>query len=201
MANKTINYYNNNAESYYDQTVNIDFEDLYEKFLKYIPDGGSIMDVGCGSGRDAAAFKAAGYAAEGLDASAELGAIAACRQNIKVTVCNMEDWIASEPFDGIWCCASLLHLTEDKCDRFLANLSRNLKSGGVIFISVKTGIKTGCDEKGRYMQNYTETSLSALITEQNQSGNKLKIIDTWLTKDSMNRETEWINMLVVKDKE
>ena len=143
MANKTINYYNNNAESYYDQTVNIDFEDLYEKFLKYIPDGGSIMDVGCGS---------------------------------------------------------LLHLTEDKCDRFLTNLKRNLKPGGVIFISVKTGIETGCDEKGRYMQNYTESSLNALLTEQNQNGNELKVIDTWLTKDSMNREVEWINMLVMKGK-
>ena len=110
----------------------------------------------------------------------------------------MEDWIAGEPFDGIWCCASLLHLTEEHCDCFLTNLKHNLKSGGVIFISVKTGIETGCDEKGRYMQNYTEQSLNALIIEQNQNGNELKVIDTWLTKDSMNRVVEWINMLVMK---
>lgn len=61
----------------------------------------------------------------------------------------MEDWIAGEPFDGIWCCASLLHLTEEHCDCFLTNLKHNLKSGGVIFISVKTGIETGCDERIR----------------------------------------------------
>ena len=142
LMNSTIDFYNNNADSYYEQTAGVDFSDLYERFLKYVPEGGRIMDVGCGSGRDAGAFCRMGFRAEGLDAAEGLAAIAREKQGIDVTVCNMEDWLTDKPYDGIWCCAVLVHLEDEQIKKFFNNLRYNLAEGGVLFVSVKIQVGT-----------------------------------------------------------
>ena len=55
--NETIEYYNTNAEKFVHGTVNVDFRETQEGFLKYIPPRGRILDFGCGSGRDAKYFQ------------------------------------------------------------------------------------------------------------------------------------------------
>ena len=193
----TLAYYNQNAENYYEQTVNVCFDDLYDRFLEYIPEGGRIMDAGCGSGRDAAAFVKRGYRAEGLDASSELAVLARERQGISVTVCNMEDWIADEPFDGIWCCAALLHMDDRQIDSFFSNLKYNLKTGGALFISVKTGIKTGHDDKGRFMRNFTGSDLRTLAKGAATAGAELELKEMWETADGTGRDVSWLNAIAV----
>ena len=56
----TIDYYNKNAEKYTSKTINADMSRQYEMFLKYIKQGGRILDYGCGSGRDSLYFKQLG---------------------------------------------------------------------------------------------------------------------------------------------
>lgn len=197
--NSTIDYYNNNAEEYYEQTVNVCFQELYYRFLKYIPKGGRIMDAGCGSGRDAAAFCRLGYRAEGIDASEKLADLARKNHGISVSVCSIEDWTAAEPFDGIWCCAVLLHLTDRQITRFFANLRYNLRPGGALFISVKTGIETGYDDKGRYMRNFTEADIRNFIEKANISGNGPEIKKIWYTEDSTGRDVRWMNIIARMD--
>lgn len=193
----TLDYYNQNAENYYEQTVNVCFDDLYDRFLEYIPEGGRIMDAGCGSGRDAAAFIKRGYRAEGLDASSELAVLASERQGISVTVCNMEDWIADEPFDGIWCCAALLHMDDRQIDSFLSNLKYNLITGGALFISVKTGIEKGHDDKGRFMRNFTGSDLRTLAKRTATAGTELELKELWETADGTGRDVKWLNSIAV----
>ena len=65
----TINYYNLNAKAYFDSTVNADMSDCYERFIRYLKPGDSIIDVGAGSGRDAKYFLKCGFEVEGIDAS------------------------------------------------------------------------------------------------------------------------------------
>ena len=161
--NETIDYYNRNADAYYRNTVDADFDRLRRKFVSYLPEHGRIIDIGCGSGRDVKAFRDMGYEAVGLDASTEMARVAREQLGIDVITGDMSEWIAEEPYDGIWCCASLLHLHEEKADRFLSNLKYNLKDNGIILISVKEGIETGIDEKGRYIRNYTEEELVKYI--------------------------------------
>jgi ubiquinone/menaquinone biosynthesis C-methylase UbiE len=49
-------YYKTNAQAFYDSTVSVDMQSLYERFLPLIPSGGAILDAGCGAGRDSKAF-------------------------------------------------------------------------------------------------------------------------------------------------
>ena len=69
--NTTLDYYNNNARSYFDSTINANMQDGYELFLKYLK-GNKILDFGCGSGRDIKYFKSLGYDVDGIDGSQEL---------------------------------------------------------------------------------------------------------------------------------
>lgn len=192
--NNTIDYYNANAEKYYKATVGVDFEQLRKKFASYLPENARIIDLGCGSGRDVKAFCNMGYQAIGLDASKELAEIAKDRLGIEVLVADMATWETDEPVDGIWCCASLLHLNDDDANKFFDNLQHNLKHGGVMFLSVKEGITTGSDEKGRYMQNYTEKDLCEKIE---QAG--LNIIDIERSVDKLGRDDfAWLNVYIRK---
>ena len=106
----------------------------------------------------------------------------------------MTTWIAEEPFDGIWCCASLLHLDDEGVEAFFRNLGQNLRAGGAIYVSVKSGIQTGLDEKGRYMRNFTEDELKGLF-----DGAGIAAVDCWDTGDQLNRTGFWwINMIGIK---
>ena len=49
---ETLLYYEKNAESFADNTANVDMEDIRTRFLKELPESANILDLGCGSGRD-----------------------------------------------------------------------------------------------------------------------------------------------------
>ena len=189
----TINYYDKHASFYFDRTSQVDFVALYEEFLKYVPAGGRIMDLGCGSGRDVKWFRDHGYEAFGLDASERLVKIACEELGIPVEVGFIEEWIADEAFDGVWCCASLVHLDDDNLDQFLSNLRYNLKKGGALFMSVKEGIDSGTIEDGRYFRDFNEATLNALISHYKG----FRIEKVWYTEDKMHRESfKWLNAII-----
>ena len=63
----TDRYYNTNAKIYFESTIAADVSPLREKFLYLIPEGGHILDLGCGSGRDSKAFRDMGYHVSAID--------------------------------------------------------------------------------------------------------------------------------------
>lgn len=190
----TIDYYNRIADSYYWTTVGIDMSKLRNAFAAYLPAEARVMDLGCGSGRDVMAFGDMGHEASGLDASKELVELAKERLEVKASVGDMVTWRASEPYDGIWCCASLIHLNEEEKKRFFGNLQYNLKPGGVIYISVKEGIETGTDEEGVYTSNCTAEELKSFL-----NGAGCEILETVVTEDAMGRPgVKWLNVIAKK---
>ena len=70
--NQTLTYYTNNAQLFTEGTVNVDFTSTQNKFLDKLPSGASILDFGCGSGRDTKYFHEMGYEVEAIDGSEEL---------------------------------------------------------------------------------------------------------------------------------
>ena len=186
--NSTIQYYNEHAEEYFKETIDINIEDFRKKFISLLPKNAKIIDIGCGSGRDVKAFSEMGYNAIGLDIAENLSATAKQHLNIDIIYENMINWKSSEPFDGMWCCGSLLHLHDDELQSFLQNLKYNLKQDGIIFVSVKEGIPTGINKDGRYFHNYTQNEICDIL---NKAG--LEIIDIEITKDLLKRYNfQWL---------
>ncbi|SVE11956.1 uncharacterized protein METZ01_LOCUS464810, partial [marine metagenome] len=100
--NKTIDYYNENAESFYQRTVGLDLIEIYEKFLKQVPDSCTILDVGCGSGRDTLYFLNNGYEVISIDASSEMVKLSSKLTNQNTSLLKIEDIAFKDQFEGIW---------------------------------------------------------------------------------------------------
>ena len=80
MNNKTINYYNKYTKSFIQTTKSVDFTNIQNKFLSYLPSGASILDFGCGSGRDTKYFLKRNYNVTAIDVSEEI-----CKEASKYT--------------------------------------------------------------------------------------------------------------------
>lgn len=190
--NRTIEYYNENAQSYYELTVHADMSLLCDRFLRYVTPGGKIIDIGSGSGRDITYFLSKGYEAEGIDASFELCRISN-EHGIKVENITIQDWNPREFYDGIWANASLVHVPLKEIELFFVKAKRFLKKEGVIFASMKVGLQTDYGEKGRFFCMFDESTMGVILKRHPE----LKLVDQWYSQDRLAREDiRWINFIL-----
>ncbi len=189
-----ISYYNKNADSFFENSVNADMSAVRERFLSYVPAGGRILDAGCGSGRDSRAFLDAGYDVVSFDASEEM-----CRRAtdyIGRDVINMrfEDISFAREFDGIWACASLLHVPMEDLPGVMAKLKDALKAGGALYASFKYG--EGTTMRGeRQFSDFTEKSILPLMEAAG-----FEVVSNLVGSDSRpGREDEkWVNVIGIR---
>ena len=194
----TIEYYEKNAKSFFDETFEGDFSELYARFLKYIPENGYILDFGCGSGRDSKAFIEKGFRVKAIDGSKELCNLASKFINQKVECMRFEELDDIEEYDGIWACASIIHVNAEELPIVLNKMADALKKDGVMFISFKMGSGVEIKE-GRYFNYIKKEDMEKIISEKVPS---VKIIDYFesgpLTK-RINTGVTWCDFVIKKD--
>lgn len=188
-------FYESNAEEYFNKTYNANLLYEYKRFLNYVIPSGHIMDLGCGSGRDSQYFLQHNYIVDALDSSKKLCELVNKKLGIKPINSRIQDWKPDKGYDGIWACASLLHLKTDEFETFLTSLPIYLNIHGVLFASVKSGIQTGFSEDGRFFQNYSEDSIKDIINK-NQG---LTLKELWYSQDSLDRDGfRWMNFIAMR---
>ena len=131
--NETITYYNQNAEEYFNNTVNVSMQELYDQFEAYLKFGDKILDLGCGSGRDSRYFLSRGYDVVPVDGSKELCLLAGNYIGMDVRNITYEELDYNNEFDAVWACASLLHVESDKLFDVFSRIKTSLKDKGVIY--------------------------------------------------------------------
>ena len=188
----TLQYYQENAGVFVEGTVSADMHDARTRFLRLLPSQAYILDFGCGSGRDTKAFLEQGCRVDAADGSAELCRMATELTGIQVKQMLFEELSTVEQYDGIWACASILHLPRKELGGILQKISDALKPGSVLYSSFKYGDFEGI-RRGRYFTDLTEDSLAGLMAEVPS----LQIVETWITNDVRpgREEERWINIL------
>ena len=192
----TLDYYNKNSEEYFNSTLNVDMTNTYKEFLKLVPEGGKILDLGCGSGRDSMNFMKLGYEVTFVDGAKELAKRASVLLGKEVIVSTFEELELKEKFHGIWACASLLHIKREDLKTVLNNLYNNLEDNGVFYMSFKYGEKEYVDDKNRYFNCFTDESIISFINENT----KYNILGLYITEDKLGRvnEVKWLNLICNK---
>lgn len=159
----TLAYYNTHAEEYAQLTGTADMTENYVRFLKFVPRGGTIADIGCGGGRDLRYFRDHGYNAIGIDASPQLCTIAQEYSGCPVTCTDFLSWTPATQFDAFWANASLLHLPHDGILEFFRTKTQYLGNKGILYFAMKSDIPEGPDDKGRYFTPFSEALLEDIL--------------------------------------
>ena len=188
-----MSYYSKHAKEYIDRTINVDMRDYYSIFLGYIESSSKILDVGFGSGRDSLYFSKLGYEVTSIDPIKEF-----CENGINlglkdVKQMSIEDITYLNQFNGIWACASLLHLESSKLVDVFNKCYSSLKDNGVMYVSFKYGDYEGYIED-RYFTYLKEESFKDIISKTN-----FKIEKLWINEsDKLNRDIKWLNIILRK---
>lgn len=192
---QTLNYYNQNAAQFSDSTQSLDFASVQDKFLSFLQPHAHILDFGCGPGRDTKYFLDHGFRTDAIDGSEEFCRIASEYTGISVKQMLFKELNASEEYDGIWACSSILHSTYDDLKDILKKLARALKQEGILYASFKYGDFEGM-RNGRYFIDMTEDKLQRILQETDV----FQIKEKWISSDVRpGRDDEkWMNMILVK---
>lgn len=191
----SLDYYERYAIPYYEQTIDLDLSGIMQNFVELLPEGAEVLDLGCGSGRDTKALEEHGFYVTPMDGSAKMCELAEIYTDKEVLNLTFEEMDFREVFDGIWACASLVHVPLEDMKTILEKVLEALKPGGILYFSVYEGDRNGV-YGGRYYCDYTEESLKHIL-RHNRNAETLKI---WRTED-VRREKEdhqWLNVLVSK---
>jgi len=141
--NSVIDTYNSIAAQYYKCREELILKEELDLFMSRIPAGGSVLDAGCGNGRDLTIFADNGYNCTGIDGSVGQLMFAQKRhysRKVNFIHSDLRTVDFANKFDGIWCNAVLPHFSNDDIILILNKFKSSINQNGVIFASFKQGV-------------------------------------------------------------
>jgi len=195
---RAADWYDSHAEGFRAGADAIDTSPLLDRFCEGMTRPGRVLDLGCGTGRDARALIERGFNVDAVDASAEM-----CRLTRTATENRARVWQASfaevpapvPAYDGIWMMASLLHLPKASWPELASRLVAALRPGGRIYISVKSGSGEQFCPRGRPMSHARTGELMMLMMEAGAAAR----VRGWTSRgDASGGETQtWSNVMAI----
>jgi len=192
----TKSYYNLNSSKYANESNIVDFSRLYERLHTYTNKAHTILDIGCGSGRDASFFAKQGKIITAIDYSDNMIKEAIKLNgydNIKYITSDITSYKTSQSFDLIWANASLLHLDRSSLGDVLLKIATMMSDNGCFYASYKECVTDDIsaeDSNGRFFAYYTADMLKDIYMQNN-----LRVCEVFITNDSVGRSTKWINVI------
>ncbi len=185
MDPDTRGYYDRDPEGYASTTFGNDVSSIRARFVRLLDPGARVLDLGCGSGRDSLAFVGEGFDVTAVDGSEGMCRVASERIGLSVRNLDFTELDYESEFDGVWACASLLHLRPEELPHVLSLVRTALVDGGVLCMSFKRGGFSGMRD-GRW---YTDLETEGMVGLAEGSG--FSTVDVWESTDP--RGTVWVN--------
>lgn len=189
----SVKYYDEKASKFKESTQDANMEEMIQKFLSYLSQDAKILDAGSGIGRDTKRFMELGYHVEAFDASIEMVKISSEHTGIQTRHLTFEQLDYEDEFDGIWACASLLHVSKDDMEDVFSRLHLALRPNGILYASFKLR-DSDFEKDGRSFTCYTESSFREFI----ERIKLFDIMDFGITTDvRAGRDDEfWLNVFL-----
>jgi ubiquinone/menaquinone biosynthesis C-methylase UbiE len=170
-------------------------EETRQRFNARLAPGARVLDVGCGPAHDAARLRKLGLRVAGFDRSRGMLAQARRYTDVPLLLGDMRSLpVRDGALDGLWVCASFLHIPKRDAPAVLREFYRALRPGGTLYIGVKRGGGERWIEhsagRQRFFVFYQEDELDALL-----AGEGFVLRESWLSADSLGRPEPWIGRL------
>jgi SAM-dependent methyltransferase len=194
---ETVASYDRAAEGFAARWGDLRLDRALNAFAGRVTGQRRVLDLGCGPGRDIDFLIQLACQAVGLDLSA--GMLAQARSRLPTVPLVRADLrrIPFSPgaFDGIWACASLLHLRRTELPTTLAELSRLLRRpAGVLYVALKGGQGerwvTGSSGERYFFAYYRPAEVETLL-----DGAGFQVVESWVTPDQAGRDEPWLNFI------
>ena len=192
--NTSISYYDNAADDFVASTKDVDMSAHRARFLARMPLAGSILDLGCGSGRDSLAFLQSGYDVTSVDGSQAMVEATSSLTGQPAKKLRFDELECVDEYDGVWACASLLHVPRNELGGILRKVLRALRPAGVLYVSFKVGDGERVVVDGRHFTDFTQGSFLAWT-----SGHAFAdIVELWETGDVREGRSHegWVNAIL-----
>ncbi|MDZ7794881.1 MAG: class I SAM-dependent methyltransferase [Spirochaetia bacterium] len=204
--NSTIRYYQQHAEKLSQRYERAEVADLHRRLLDTFSPGAQLLEIGCGSGREAAYLCGQGYEVQGIDPAPAMIDRALClhpQLEGRLFQGALPDELPAallehEHYNGIYAVASLMHLLQEQLHPTFEHLHQLLTQAGKLLFSVplsRPGLdESGYDEKGRY---YLLLASDEWIDQAKSAG--FHSISSATTGDGLGREAiTWLTCVVEK---
>lgn len=198
--NNTHEIFDANYADYIMRTINVDFSSDYDVFLKHVPEGGHILDLGCGSGRDAFRFKKMGYKVTAVDGGRKFCEFASNLLQQPVECMLFQDMKYENEFDGIWAMASIHHLDKDELMTVIEKVYKALKVGGAFLFNARLGEREYDNKNGKHFCEFNQKTFRQFI-KSNPNLKNFKFRDEYTHGDYRDgRDEGWYTAILVKTK-
>jgi SAM-dependent methyltransferase len=142
ISSGTLEHYERTADAFWENTRDHDVSQNIGAFMRHIgaPKPWTLLDFGCGPGRDLATFRGMGHVAIGIEGAASLARMARSHSGCEVWEQDfLKLDLPAQRFDGVFANAALFHVPRQELPRVLGELHTALKPGGVLFCSNPRG--------------------------------------------------------------
>ncbi len=212
MNKKNImtDYYNSNYEEFYEKTVSVDPSSFLTPFINHLLPGASVLDVGCGSGRDLLWLKKRGFRPTGFEKSEGLAKLARKHSGCDVIEGDFETYdFLSLSFDAVVLSGSLVHVPHEKLPVVFRNIVNALRhkgvhvhgmsctlcySGNYVYASFKKGKGTKTDAKGRRFYLWHDGDLRKIFADSGFS-----VLNFSESKSVVNSKDLWLGYVLIKE--
>ncbi|MCE5197371.1 MAG: methyltransferase domain-containing protein [Armatimonadota bacterium] len=180
------------AAKWFDCSV---MEPLLSIFVDTLGEPKTVLDAGCGPGRDVQAMAKQNIDVAGIDCCKAM--IREARARVP-NCCFMQMDMRRlnyppEIFSGVWSCASIHHIPYEEIFGVLSEFVRILRTGGILALSVELGEGDYIDDIGRYIKRYTESELAQLLQRAGFGS-----IKRYCLTDALARPKKWLNVIAKK---
>lgn len=194
---ETVASYDQYAAEYGARWDDLRLDRALHAFASRLLDPRRVLDLGCGPGRDVDYLEQLDCWAVGLDLSRAM--LAEARRRLPSAPLVLADLsstpLAPRSFEGVWACASLLHLPRCQFPAALAEIARLLRRpGGLLFLALKRGCgqRWTVDHANR-RRFFSFYQLAEVRTRLQQAG--FQVVEDWTLPDQAGRDRAWIHLV------